>query len=134
MIVLEVSERTYEELRYLLKRAGLADRFRKQGTQIVLTMDQISLGKRGALTVDELPNQRRMKQLLLREYKPPPLFIFEEVELGSGYHTLHVVQAGLHQERDWSEPYKKSSEVQYRNRIVRVPYPPEGSCLHQHRT
>lgn len=62
--------------------------------------------------------------LLERAYEPPPLFIFEEVELGSGYHTLHVVS--FSEEKDWSEPYKKGGFSEYRNRIVRVPYPPEG--------
>jgi len=64
-----------------------------------------------------------LRALLERDYKPPPLFIFEEVELGSGYHSLHVSYE--RKERDWSaEPYKKSSNVEYRNRVVRVPYPP----------
>lgn len=64
----------------------------------------------------------REVELLERDYNPPKLYIFEEVEIGSGYHTLHVSHAT--QERDWSEPYCKSSHVQYRNRIVLVPYPP----------
>jgi len=64
-----------------------------------------------------------LRALLERDYNPPPLFIFEEVELGSGYHSLHVSYE--RKERDWSaEPYKKSSNVEYRNRVVRVPYPP----------
>lgn len=65
-----------------------------------------------------------LEQLLERPYKPPELFICEEVELGSGYHTLWAVGGP---ERDWCEPYKKSSHVQYRSRVVRVPYPPEAS-------
>lgn len=65
-----------------------------------------------------------LEQLLERPYKPPELFICEEVELGSGYHTLWAVGGP---ERNWSEPYKKSSYVQYRRRVVRVPYPPAGS-------
>jgi hypothetical protein len=60
--------------------------------------------------------------LLRRPYQPPPLFIFEEVELGSGYHTLHATHN--HEEHGWSEPYKKSSQAEYRSRTVRVPYPP----------
>ncbi|HEY5022462.1 MAG TPA: hypothetical protein VII30_08255 [Gemmatimonadaceae bacterium] len=63
-------------------------------------------------------------KLLERPYAPPALFIFEEVEIGGGYHTLHACSANA--ERGWSEPYKKSSVVQYRNRIVRVPYPPDA--------
>lgn len=61
--------------------------------------------------------------LLERPYSPPMLFIAEEAEIGGGYHTLWVVQ-GETQESDWSEPYKKTSSVQYRRRVVRVPYPP----------
>lgn len=64
----------------------------------------------------------RIEDLLERPYEPPPLFIHEEVELGSGYHTLSVCHA--QEERDWSKPYKKSSHVEYRSRIVRCPYPP----------
>ncbi len=67
-------------------------------------------------------------ELLGRPYKPPPLYIFEEVELGSGYHTMHVCHHKV-EERGWSEPYRKSSSVQYRNRIVLVPYPPEKGEL-----
>lgn len=65
-------------------------------------------------------------ELLGRPYDPPALFIAEEVELGGGYHTMWVVQ-GITEESGWSEPYKKSSEVQYRRRVVRVPYPPTVS-------
>lgn len=68
-------------------------------------------------------NEEKLKQLLRREYTPPALFIFEEVELGGGYHTLNTINET--KERDWSEPYCKSSHVKYRNRIVRVPYPPQ---------
>jgi hypothetical protein len=64
----------------------------------------------------------KIEDLLRRPYKPPPLFIHEEVEIGSGYHTLSVSHAA--EERDWSRPYTKSSSVEYRSRIVRVPYPP----------
>jgi len=60
-------------------------------------------------------------ELLERPYMPPPLFIREEVELGGGYHSYRV---SWEQERDWSEPYTKSSQVRYRNRVVRVPFPP----------
>jgi hypothetical protein len=63
-----------------------------------------------------------MDPLLERPYQPPELFIFEEVEIGGGYHTLHVAHQGP--ERAWSEPYTKSSQVQYRNRVVKVEYPP----------
>jgi hypothetical protein len=62
------------------------------------------------------------KDLLKRPYEPPALYILEEVEIGSGYHTLHVSHA--EKERDWSKPYKKSGSAEYRSRIVRVPYPP----------
>jgi len=65
-----------------------------------------------------------LNQLLGRDYNPPQLLIAEEVELGSGYHTLHATSAPP---SDWSEPYKKSSNVQYRRRVVRVPYPPVES-------
>ncbi len=64
-------------------------------------------------------------ELLERPYEAPALFVFEEVELGGGYHTLSTCHAD--KERDWSEPYKKTSAVQYRNRVVRVPYPPTVS-------
>lgn len=47
---------------------------------------------------------------------------FEEVEVGGGRHTLHV--SASRREHDWSEPYQKSGSASYRNRIVRVPYPP----------
>lgn len=59
--------------------------------------------------------------LLQREYKIPKLFILEEVEIGGGYHSLYI--SSETKERDWSEPYNKSSDVQYRNRIVFVPWP-----------
>lgn len=65
-----------------------------------------------------------LEQLLERPYKPPELFICEEVELGGGYHTLWSTGGP---ETDWSDPYQKSSIFQYRRRIVRVPYPPAGS-------
>lgn len=64
-----------------------------------------------------------LEELLERPYAPPKLFIFEEVEIGSGYHTFCIARVDA--ERDWSPPYKKGSHVQYRNRIVLVPYPPE---------
>jgi len=64
----------------------------------------------------------RESEILERAYRPPKLYIFEEVEIGSGYHTLQVTH--IEQERDWSEPYKKSSHVEYRCRVVLVPYPP----------
>lgn len=54
----------------------------------------------------------------------PPLFIFEEIEIGGGYHALSVA-INTTKERDWSEPYAKSGGATYRNRIVRVPYPPK---------
>jgi len=60
--------------------------------------------------------------LLKRPYEPPALYILEEVEIGGGYHTLHVSRE--ERERGWSRPYKKSGSAQYRSRIVRVPYPP----------
>lgn len=63
-----------------------------------------------------------LEALLGRIYSPPELFICEEVELGGGYHTLWVVSGP---ERDWSEPYQKSSQVRYRRRVVRVEYPPK---------
>jgi hypothetical protein len=63
-----------------------------------------------------------LEKLLEREYKPPELFIREEVELGGGYHTLTATH--MKQETDWSEPYNKSSRVQYRCRIIKVPFPP----------
>ncbi len=69
-----------------------------------------------------LAERQKLEKLLHRPYKPPVLYIFEEVELGGGYHTLSVTQFGP--ERDWSEPYKKSSQVQYRSRTVKVEYPP----------
>ncbi len=61
-------------------------------------------------------------ELLEREYDPPKLFIVEEVEIGSGYHSLYITSET--KERDWSEPYNKSSHVQYRDRVILVPYPP----------
>lgn len=61
--------------------------------------------------------------LLQRPYTPPPLFIFEEVELGGSYHKLHAHRVGP--ESDWSEPYTKSGTVRYRSRVVRVDYPPK---------
>lgn len=70
-------------------------------------------------------DKEKLEALLERKYNPPMLYIFEEVELGSGYHTLHVSTASS--EQDWSEPYKKSSNVEYRCRVVRVPYPPVAS-------
>jgi hypothetical protein len=66
-------------------------------------------------------------ELLERAYEPPALYIFEEVEIGGGYHTLLVASGP---EQDWSEPYRKSSNVQYRSRIVRVPYPPAHTKRH----
>lgn len=63
-----------------------------------------------------------LEELLDRPYNPPPLFIHEEVEIGSGYHTLSISHESS--ERDWSKPYRKSSSVEYRSRIVLVPYPP----------
>jgi len=59
-----------------------------------------------------------------RPYKPPVLYVFEEVELNNshGYHTLAVCSGP---ERDWFGPYKKSSEVQYVSRVVKVEYPPK---------
>lgn len=65
----------------------------------------------------------KLSKLLGRPYDPPELYIFEEVELGGGYHRMHVTVE--HVERDWSEPYTKSGKAQYRNRIVKVPYPPD---------
>jgi hypothetical protein len=65
-----------------------------------------------------------INQLLKRVYDPPKLFIYEEVEIGGGYHTLSII---CHKaERDWSEPYKKSGTATYRNRIVLVTFPPES--------
>lgn len=69
-------------------------------------------------------DRAKLKKLLGREYAPPVLLIREEVELGGGYHTLTVTHEK--EERDWSEPYNKSSNVQYRSRVVKVPYPPEA--------
>ena len=62
------------------------------------------------------------EELLQRPYDPPKLFIFEEVEVGGGYHTLHIAHAT--ESRDWSEPYKKSGTAEYRSRIVEVLFPP----------
>lgn len=62
------------------------------------------------------------EELLGRPYFPPELYIFEEVEIGGGYHDLHV-WLGKKEERGWSEPYKKSGVAEYRNRVVRVQYP-----------
>ncbi len=67
--------------------------------------------------------KNNMEKLLERPYSPPELYIFEEVEIGGGYHTLHISYET--KERDWSEPYNKSSNVQYRNRIVKITYPPK---------
>lgn len=64
------------------------------------------------------------EDLLQREYKPPELFIWEEVELYRGYHTYAVTSGP---ERGWSDIYRKSSSVMYRNRVVKVPYPPVKS-------
>ncbi len=63
-----------------------------------------------------------LEDLLERPYEPPPLYIYEEVEIGSGYHTLRV--SHIREEQDWSEIYQKSGYAQYRYRVVRVPYPP----------
>jgi len=63
-----------------------------------------------------------IESIIDRPYNPPSLFIFEEVELGGGYHTLHIAHA--REENDWSKPYKKSGEARYVSRIVRVEYPP----------
>ncbi|HEY5022463.1 MAG TPA: hypothetical protein VII30_08260 [Gemmatimonadaceae bacterium] len=72
-------------------------------------------------------NERTVgSELLERPYAPPSLFIFEEVEIGGGYHTLGVVSGP---ESEWSEPYEKSSHAQYRYRVVRVPYPPPAPGL-----
>lgn len=68
-----------------------------------------------------------LETLLRRPYKPPALFIREEVELGSGYHSLNITHTT--EERGWSEPWKKSSNVEYRDRIVRVPYPPVAGAV-----
>lgn len=70
----------------------------------------------------DVDEQSIFELLLERPYNPPELFIFEEVELGGGYHTLSAHSRGP--ESDWSEPYKKSGVARYRSRIVKVPYPP----------
>ncbi len=48
---------------------------------------------------------------------PDSIFIWEEQELGGGYHTRLVAPCGP--ERDWSPPYKKTGVTFYRNRVVR---------------
>lgn len=70
------------------------------------------------------PSPSSAAQALPPPRKPPPLFIYEEEEIGGGYHTLSTT---AEVERGWSEPYRKSGVAQYRNRVVRVPYPPARS-------
>lgn len=65
-------------------------------------------------------------RLLGRPYAPPVLFIFEEVEIGHGYHSLTVTDGPA---RGWSEPYRKSGPSEYRSRVMRVPYPPISEHL-----
>lgn len=62
-----------------------------------------------------------IEALLLRPYEPPKLFIFEEVEIRGGYHTL---QTHSGPERGWSETYSKRGSAIYRNRVVKIDYPP----------
>ncbi len=64
-----------------------------------------------------------IEELLEREYNPPDLYIFEEVEIGGGYHTLDSLN-GHNVESNWSEPYKKSGFATYRSRVVKVTFPP----------
>ena len=67
--------------------------------------------------------ERAFDKLLECDYNPPKLFIFEEVEIRGGYHTLDVSDSNV--ESDWSEPYKKNGGAEYRSRVVSVPFPPE---------
>lgn len=71
--------------------------------------------------------REQIAELLARPYEPPALFIFEEVEIGGGYHTLRVSHLSV--EQAWSEPYQKSGTPFYRSRVVRVLFPPETSRI-----
>ena len=92
--------------------------------------DPCVLGPSGPLfTVEQMKEavdkirQKHANYILMQKYNPPSLFIFEEVEVGGGYHTLSICNSGP--ESDWSEAYKKSGSSFYKSRVVLVPFPPQ---------